>query len=124
MSKYIKNSQSGEDYLECVYLLSKSQSIVHRIDVAKRMGVSQPAVNKAMKLLVEKGYVYEDGKHLFLSEEGQASAQAVYEKHCLVRDFLVQLGVSPAVAAEDACHMEHILSEETIQAMKAHTKKS
>ena len=124
MSAYIKNSQSGEDYLECVYLLSSLQSIVHRVDVAKRMGVSQPAVNKAIKLLVEKGYIYEDGKHLFLTQAGKTSAQAVYEKHCLLRDFLVQLGVSPAVAAEDACHMEHILSEETLQAMKAHMKKS
>ena len=118
MTTHIKNNQSGEDYLECILMLSRNQDIIHRIDVAKRMDVSQAAVNKAVKILVEKGYVYEDGKHLYLSEEGKRYAEAVYEKHCIIRDYLVACGVSHASAEEDACRMEHLVSEETFSMMK------
>ena len=118
MNTYAKYNQSGEDYLESILTLGKEGKIVHRIDVAKRMNVSQAAVNKAMKILVEKGYVYEDGKHLYLTEEGKKYAEAVYEKHCIIRDYLVFCGVSAATAEEDACHMEHLISEETFAMMK------
>ena len=114
----VKHNQSEQDYLEIILNLSETQKIVHRIDVAKRAGVSQPAVNKAMKLLVEKGYIYEDGKHLYLTDAGKKYAQEVYEKHCILRDFLRQIGVSFAQAEQDACNMEHVVSEETFQAMK------
>ena len=67
MNSYGKHNQSSEDYLESILTLLQTQSVVHRIDVAKRMGVSQAAVNKAVKLLCEKEYVYEDGKHLYRS---------------------------------------------------------
>ena len=70
-----KHNQSEQDYLESILTLSKTQAIVHRIDVAKRMGVSQAAVNKAMKLLVEKEYIYEDGKHLYLTQKGKEYAE-------------------------------------------------
>ena len=92
--------------------------MVHRIDVAKKLGVSQAAVNKAMKLLCEKEYVYEDGKHLYLTESGKAYAKAVYEKHCIIRDFFIQMGVPLQAAETDACHLEHIISDETFQMMK------
>ena len=118
MNNTVKYNQSGEDYLECLLMLSKTQSIVHRIDVSKRMSVSQAAVNKAMKLLFEKGYVYEDGKHLFLTQMGKEYAETVYEKHCIIRQFLLQNGVSPATAEEDACKMEHLISNETFEMMK------
>ena len=114
----VKHNQSEQDYLEIILNLSEEQSTVHRIDVAKRAGVSQPAVNKAMKLLVEKGYIYEDGKHLYLTETGKKYAKEVYEKHCILRDYLIRIGVSPACAEEDACHMEHVVSDETFQALK------
>ena len=114
----VKHNQSEQDYLEIMLNLSEEQAIVHRIDVAKRAGVSQPAVNKAMKLLVEKGYIYEDGKHLYLTKTGKKYAKEVYEKHCILRDYLIHIGVSPARAEEDACRMEHVVSEETFQAMK------
>ena len=114
-----KTRQSEQDYLESILMLSQTNQTVHRIDVAKRMNVSQAAVNKAVKLLCEKGYVYEDGKHLFLSEIGKTYAEAIYEKHCIIRDFLQKLGVSLALSEEDACHMEHIVSEETFSRMKA-----
>lgn len=82
------------------------------------MNVSQAAVNKAMKLLAEKGYIYEDGKHLYLTETGKTYAEAVYEKHCIIREYLVSCGVSAATAEEDACHMEHLISDETFSMMK------
>lgn len=118
MNVYAKYNQSSEDYLESILTLSRAQDAVHRIDVAKRMEVSQAAVNKAVKILVEKGYVYEDGKHLYLTEDGKKYAQAVYEKHCIIREYLIVCGVSPNTAEEDACRMEHLISEETFSMMK------
>ncbi len=114
-----KHNQSAEDYLECLLTLGSTQAIVHRIDVAKKLGVSQAAVNKAVKLLCEKEYVYEDGKHLYLTEQGRAYAEAVFEKHCIIREFLTKNGVSAQTAEEDACRMEHLISEETFQMMKS-----
>ena len=123
MSNFIKYNQSGEDYLESILMLSKEQSVVHRIDVAKRMNVSQAAVNKAMKILLEKEYVYEDGKHLYLTEKGKDYAGAVYEKHCIIRNYLIKCGVSANAAEEDACNMEHLISEETFLMMKNNLNK-
>ena len=113
-----KHNQSAEDYLESILTLSRQQATVHRIDVAKKMNVSQAAVNKAVKLLCEKQYVYEDGKHLYLTEQGKVYAEAVFEKHCIIRAFLMRNGVSPATAEEDACRLEHLISEETFAMMK------
>ena len=123
MSINTKFNQSSEDYLESLLTLSHAQEVVHRIDVAKKMNVSQAAVNKAMKILVGQGYVYEDGKHLYLTDEGKKYAEAVYEKHCIIRDYLRDLGVSQENAEADACHMEHVISEETFQMMKKALKK-
>ncbi|MBE5739589.1 MAG: metal-dependent transcriptional regulator [Clostridiales bacterium] len=118
MNTYARYNQSEEDYLESILTISRQQDVVHRIDVAKRMNVSQAAVNKAVKLLCEKEYVYEDGKHLYLTESGKEYAETVYEKHCIIREYLVKNGVSVAAAEEDACCMEHLISEETFQMMK------
>ena len=114
----VKHNQSSEDYLESILMLSAERTVVHRIDVAKRMNVSQPAVNKAMKILVDKQYIYEDGKHLYLTSQGKEYAEKIYEKHCIIRDFLSSLGVSPQNAQADACNMEHLVSEETFEKMK------
>ncbi|HIR22296.1 MAG TPA: metal-dependent transcriptional regulator [Candidatus Scatosoma pullicola] len=113
-----RNNQSEEDYLESILILSDRLPVVHRIEVARRLGVSQAAVNKAVKLLCARGYVYEDGKHLYLTENGRAYASSVYEKHCIIRDYLIDRGVSPAAAESDACKMEHLVSEETFLMMK------
>ena len=102
MNTYAKYNQSEQDYLESILMLGREQEGVHRIDVAKRMDVSQAAVNKAVKLLCEKGYVYEDGKHLYLTQQGTAYAEAVYEKHCIIKEFLIKNGVSVATAEEVA----------------------
>ena len=124
MNNTIKYNQSGEDYLECLLMLSKELDIVHRIDVAKRMNVSQAAVNKAIKLLFEKQYVYEDGKHLYLTENGKKYAEEVFEKHCIIREFLIKNGVPSTVAEQDACNMEHVISEQTFSFMKKFVKES
>ena len=118
-----KYNQSSEDYLESILTLGKEQDVVHRIDVSKRMGVSQAAVNKAVKHLCEQGYVYEDGKHLYLTESGKTYAEAVFEKHCIIRDYLMKNGISAANAEEDACRMEHLISDETFSMMKKFVKK-
>ena len=123
MSIHAKHNQSAEDYLESILMLSREGEIVHRIDVAKRMSVSQAAVNKAVKLLCEREYVYEDGKHLYLTEKGKQYAEAVYERHCIIREYLMLCGVSPSAAEEDACNMEHVISDETFTMMKKAVKK-
>ncbi len=115
--EHTKHNQSAEDYLESILTLGREQAAVHRIDVAKQLNVSQAAVNKAVKLLCERALVYEEGKHLYLTPEGKAYAERVYEKHCAIRDFLLALGVSGGVAEADACKMEHLVSEETFAAM-------
>ncbi len=118
MTRNLRGNQSEEDYLESVLLLSEQTGFVHRVEIAKKMDVSQAAVNKAMKLLQQDGYVYEDGKHLYLTETGKEYAQKIFERHCIIRDFIESMGVSPSTAEEDACRMEHLISEETFSAMK------
>lgn len=122
MNTYAKYNQSSEDYLESILTISRQQEVVHRIDVAKKMNVSGAAVNKAVKILCEKEYVYEDGKHLYLTEKGKEYAESVFEKHCIIREFLIRNGVSAATAEEDACRMEHLISEETFSMMKKFVK--
>ena len=122
-NKIAKHSRSEEDYLESILLLTEEQKFVHRIEIAKKMNVSQAAVNKAVKLLQEKGYLYEEGKHLYFTEAGKKQALSVFERHCTLREFFLSLGVSPATAEQDACNMEHLLSEETFAAMKKYLQK-
>jgi len=116
--------ESGEMYLETIYVLSKRSSTVRAIDVCEYMGFSKPSVSRAIGLLKLGGYVTSDKNgFLSLTESGMAMAQKVYERHTLLTDFLVKLGVSPAIAEEDACHLEHLVSEQTFQAMKNFSKK-
>lgn len=122
MNTQAKYHQSEQDYLESILAISQGETVVHRIDIAKRLHVSQAAVNKAVKNLREKGYVYEDGKHLYLTETGLAYAQTVYEKHCIIRQFLIKNGVSAPTAEEDACRLEHLVSDETFAMMKNFVK--
>ncbi len=117
------NRQSEQDYLESILLLSEENGFVHRIEIAKRMNVSGAAVNKAVKLLQKKGYLYEDGKHLYLTKNGKAYAKAIFEKHCILREFFLSLGVSSKSAEEDACNFEHLISDETFEAMKKSLKR-
>ena len=119
----MKNNQSSEDYLEAILLLSRESEYVHRVDVARRVGVSQPAVQKAIKILEASGFVECDGLHIYLTQKGESYAQSIYERHCTIRQFLQLLGVNQADADADACEMEHVLSDSTYDAMKEYVNR-
>ena len=114
----MKRSQSAEDYLECILLLSRENEFVHRVDVARKIGVSQPAVQKAIKILQSGGYVECDGMHIYLTKKGEEYAAGIFDKHCTLTRFLQKIGVNSADAEADACKMEHILSEASYEAIK------
>jgi len=114
----MKRNQSAEDYLECILLLSRTTEFVHRVDVARSIGVSQPAVQKAIKLLQASGFVECDGLHIYLTAQGEKYAVEIYDRHCTIREFLRLHGVNEADADDDACEMEHDISEATFSMMK------
>ena len=114
-----KSEESLEDYLETILILSKRLANVRSIDVATELGYSKPSVSVAMKKLKNLEYItVSDDGHLTLTKTGKEIAEQVYECHNLLTDWLVYLGVSPEVAAADACKMEHDISNESYQAMK------
>lgn len=111
-------NQSGEDYLEAILRLSAVKKDVHSVEVARELGVSKPAVTKAMRVLGRKGYVSVVDNHIHLTQEGKAYAESVYERHRTLTAFLVGLGVDADTAEADACRIEHVLSEVTFSAIK------
>ena len=112
--------ESAEMYLETIYLLSQQRQGVRSIDVAEHMGYSKPSISRAMGLLKQGGYVIvdEDG-FLQLTDTGLEVAQKVFERHTIVSRFLVKLGVEEDTAAEDACKIEHVISDASLAAIKA-----
>lgn len=114
----MNNNQSSEDYLECILLLSRENEFVHRVDVARRIGVSQPAVQKAIKILKAGGYVEFDGMHIYLTQRGESYAKEIFDRHCTLTSFLEKLGVNSADAEADACKMEHVISSASFEAIK------
>ncbi len=115
-----KTSKSSENYLECILLLSGESEKVHRVDVARRMKVSQPAIQKAVHVLEDEGYVECEGMHIYLTPRGQEYASYVYNRHCIIREFLEAHGVDFADANDDACEMEHIVSDATFEMMETY----
>lgn len=116
--------ESGEMYLESIYLLSKAKSAVRSIDIAEYMNYSKPSVSRGIGLLKEEGLLTADSDgYLTLTAEGNALAQKIYERHTVLSDFLVAIGVDAKTAAEDACRMEHVISDKTFRALKKHQKK-
>lgn len=117
--------ESGEMYLETMYILSKEKRNIRAVDVGERMGFSKPSVSRAMGLLREGGYVItdEDG-FLRLTPKGLAAAERTYERHEVLTECFRMLGVPQEHAEEDACRVEHILSEETFAAIKEHVRRS
>lgn len=120
----MKRNQSTEDYLEAILLLSRENEFVHRVDVARRVGVSQPAVQKAVKILTASDFVECDGMHIHLTKKGGEYAQKIYERHCTIRNFLQLIGVDEENADADACEMEHVLSDATYEAMTEYINKN
>ena len=111
--------ESGEMYLETIYVLTQRSSSVRAIDVAEEMGYSKPSISRAIGILKQGGYVVTD-EHGFLSltDIGREVAEKIYERHTILSNFLIHIGVSPETADEDACKVEHILSDETFDAIK------
>ena len=115
----MRHNRSSEDYLETILLLSKKLPVVRSIDVAAELNFSKPSVSVAMKHLRENGCIeVSSAGFITLTEKGMQIASSVYERHQVLSDWLVSLGVNPETAAEDACEMEHQISDESFQAMK------
>ena len=117
----MRSNESSEDYLETILILGNRSSLVRAVDIAAEMGFKKPSVSVAMKNLRQNGYVQMDDQgHITLTPSGQAIADTMYERHTLLSNWLIYLGVDPRTAAEDACRMEHTLSAESFDAIKRH----
>ena len=115
--------ESGEMYLETIYILSQKQGAVRSLDIAMYMGFSKPSVSRAVGLLKQADYITVDPLgHITLTEAGRAIAAKIYERHTTLTALLVRLGVDEETAAEDACKMEHDISDQTFAAIKRHVE--
>lgn len=115
----MKSNESLENYLETILMLGKKLPVVRSVDIANELGFKKSSVSIAMKNLREKKYitVMEQG-YIFLTDEGKEIAEMIYERHEFLTKWLTSLGVNGAVAAEDACRIEHVISKESFEAIK------
>ena len=117
--------ESGEMYLETIYVLSKKSGTVRSIDICEQMGYSKPSISRAIGILKKGGYITVDRSgFISLTPSGETLAEKIYERHTIITDFLVNLGVERERASEDACKMEHILSDDSFEAIKNFSAKS
>ena len=115
----MRSNESSEDYLETILILGNKSSLVRAVDIASEMGFKKPSVSVAMKNLRQKNLItVADNGDLRLTEEGHKIADKVYERHQLISSWLMMLGVQEKTALHDACRIEHIISEESFQALK------
>lgn len=115
----MKVLKSAEDYLETILVLEQKNGVVRSIDIASDMGFSKPSVSIAMHKLEENGYlVFDTNGHILLTEKGRDIAVKIYERHIILTNFLISLGVDEKTAKDDACKIEHDISEETFLAIK------
>ena len=111
-------------YLETIHVLFKKNGSVRSIDISEHMGYSKPSVSRAVGLLKKDGYIQVDHDgYITLTDAGTDVAMKIYERHTILSRLLVALGVDPEVAAEDACKLEHAISDESFKAIKAHLEK-
>ncbi|MCI8558046.1 MAG: metal-dependent transcriptional regulator [Lachnospiraceae bacterium] len=120
-----KSEESVEDYLETILILNGKLANVRSIDIANELNYSKPSVSVAMKNLRQRNYitVSEDG-YIRLTDEGQKLAETVYERHSILSEWLIQIGVTPEIAIADACRMEHDISAESFDAIKKYLLKN
>lgn len=117
----MKIQESAENYLETILILNRRTGAVRSIDIANELDYSKPSVSIAMRNLRENGYIQVDvGGMITLLPKGQEIAERIYERHTLLSGWLTALGVKPEVAVEDACRIEHVISTESFEAIKAH----
>lgn len=115
----MKIQKSAQDYLEAILIISKRSGSVRSVDIANELGYSKPSVSVAMKNLRAEGYVDFDGDGaVILTDKGRAVAEDMYERHTVITDWLISIGVTPDQAREDACNMEHVISAQTFEAIK------
>ena len=115
--------ESGQMYLETILILSKESTHVRSIDVCEHMGFSKPSVSRAVGLLKSGGYILVDKDgYITLTEEGRDIAQKIYDRHRVLTDFLISLGVEEETASADACKIEHHISDESFEAIKKSLK--
>ena len=113
--------ESGEMYLETIYTLTRERSSVRSIDVCEHMGFSKPSVSRAIGLLKSGGFVQVDAKgYLTLTAQGEEVAKRTFDRHRLLKEVFVRLGVDEAIADADACKIEHHISDQTMEALKKH----
>ena len=116
--------ESGQMYLETIYVLSKTVSGVHSVDISEHMGYSKPSVSRAVNLLKSGGYItVDEDNHITLTEMGLEIAEKIYNRHIVLSKMLVALGVPEDIAAEDACRMEHTISDESFEAIRRHVER-
>jgi Mn-dependent DtxR family transcriptional regulator len=117
----MRKNESAENYLETIYILSKKLPVVRSVDIATELNFKKPSVSVAMKHLREKELiVVSDAGFITLTDEGLTQAEAIYERHTILTKMFKMLGVSDETAAEDACLIEHVLSDESFEAIKKH----
>ncbi len=115
--------ESAENYLETIYMLKKQNGSVRSIDIAHELKFSKPSVSVAMKNLRENGYITTDSRgSIELTELGLDVAQKMFERHTLLTNWLIALGVTPEIASEDACKIEHVISAESFEAIKEYAQ--
>ena len=120
----MKMKESAENYLETILILSKRVGSVKSIDIVRELNYSKPSVSVAMKNLRNEGYIsIDDNGYITLLEAGMAIANKVYERHTVLADMFIKLGVEHSIAIEDACKIEHIISDESFEAIKKHLNK-
>lgn len=116
--------ESGEMYLETILTLSREHGTVRSIDVSEYMNYSKPSVSRAVRLLRSGGYIeVDDGGYITLTDCGREVAEKISERHRLLTDLLVSLGVDEEIAVDDACRIEHVISDASFRAIKAHVEK-
>ncbi len=119
----MKVQESAENYLETILVLGQTQNTVRSIDIVHKLNFSKPSVSVAMKNLRQKGLIIMDSDgHIALTESGRQIAETIYERHTVLSKMLIDLGVDPEIAADDACRMEHVISPESFAAIKQHLK--
>ena len=117
----MRSYESREMYLENILILTKTQPDLHAIDIAMHMGYTKPSISRAMSRLKQEGLINIDGMdHISLTESGRTIAEKIYERHTVLSAMLEMLGVDKATATEDACRMEHAMSDATFEAIKRH----
>ncbi len=116
-------NESAENYLETILILSKKRPAVRSVDIAEELGFKKSSVSVAMKNLREKEHIVVSKEgFITLTESGRAIAEMIYERHELLSDWLIRLGVAPETATEDACRIEHVISAESFEAIKRHIR--